>query len=183
VTDLEILDTFLRSDTSPDHCMQLSDLDGFLTGIVCSPNLIVPSEWLLVALGSQNIDVQSDILGLIMQRYNEIVAGLNSDPSILEPVFWRAKEGHVIAMDWCEGFMDAFALRRDDWDALMRTQEGRDWMFPILAHQFNEDGTSQVGASEEQIDALLASAAEKIPETVPHIFTFWQTKRTPTPLN
>jgi hypothetical protein len=26
---------------------------------------------------------------------------------MLEPVFWQSKEGHVIAMDWCEGFMDA----------------------------------------------------------------------------
>ena len=32
--DLEVLDQFLMSDSGPEDCMQLSDLDGFLTGIV-----------------------------------------------------------------------------------------------------------------------------------------------------
>jgi len=45
-------------------------------------------------------DVPFDIIDQIMQRYNEIVAALNHEPSQLEPVFWQAKEGHMIAMDW-----------------------------------------------------------------------------------
>jgi uncharacterized protein len=32
------------SDHAPDNCMGLSDLDGFLTGIVVGPELILPSE-------------------------------------------------------------------------------------------------------------------------------------------
>ncbi len=51
MTDLEALDAFLSSEMAPDDSMGLSDLDGFLTGIVCSPDLIPPSEWLPVALG------------------------------------------------------------------------------------------------------------------------------------
>src|SRR3954452_17254859 len=44
--DLEALDQFLMSDASPEDCMQLSDLDGFLTGIAIGPELVMPSEWL-----------------------------------------------------------------------------------------------------------------------------------------
>ncbi len=44
--DLDALDLFLASDASPEHCMQLSDLDGFLAGVAIGPELIVPSEWL-----------------------------------------------------------------------------------------------------------------------------------------
>src|SRR5690349_11778488 len=44
--DLEALDRFLMSDASPEDCMQLSDLDGFLTGIAIGPEPILPSEWL-----------------------------------------------------------------------------------------------------------------------------------------
>src|SRR4028119_575080 len=36
--DLEALDLFLMSDASPEDCMQLSDLDGFLTGIAIAPH-------------------------------------------------------------------------------------------------------------------------------------------------
>ena len=140
MNDLTVLDTYLSSDDSPGNCMQLSDLDGFLTGVICSPDLIVPSQWLLIALVGQAIDVPSEIIGLIMARYNEIVAALNSEPPVLEPVFWQAKEGHVIAMDWCEGFMDAFHMHTGSWAELLRLDMGREWMFPIFVHLADEDG-------------------------------------------
>jgi uncharacterized protein len=41
------------SDHVPDDCMDLSDLDGFLTGVVVGPELILPSEWLPVVWGGQ----------------------------------------------------------------------------------------------------------------------------------
>jgi len=50
--DLDALDTYLMSDESPDSSMLLSDLDGFLHGIACSPVLIPAEEWLSKALGA-----------------------------------------------------------------------------------------------------------------------------------
>jgi hypothetical protein len=44
--DLDALDRFLASDVAPEHCMRISDLDGFLTGVAIGPELIMPSEWL-----------------------------------------------------------------------------------------------------------------------------------------
>ncbi len=41
--DLKAIDEYLMSDESPENCMQLSDLDGFLTAIVVGPELIQPS--------------------------------------------------------------------------------------------------------------------------------------------
>ena len=38
--DLAALDDYLMSDHAPDDCMGLSDLDGFLTGVVVGPELI-----------------------------------------------------------------------------------------------------------------------------------------------
>lgn len=179
VCDLEALDNYLSSDSSPDRCMLLSDLDGFLTGVLCSPELIMPGEWLTVAFGTEQIDVPPNILELVMARYNQIVAGLNATPRVIEPIFWQAKEGHVIAMDWCEGFMDAVALRKEAWDTFRRTKRARDWMYPIVAHTFDDKGVSLVGANEQQLDALLDASAKKIPETVPKIYAYWQNKRKP----
>jgi uncharacterized protein len=177
VTDLQTLDAYLSSDKSPNECFGLSDLDGFLTGVICCPVLIMPSEWLPIVLGGQPADVPSEIIELIMQRYNEIVAAMNSSPAVLEPVFWQAKEGHVIAMDWCEGFMDAVALRQADWDAFTATKQGKIWMQPIESHLFDEHDISLSGASERDLDSHLDRAAQQIPETVPKIFSFWQLKR------
>src|SRR5690606_9736406 len=112
----------------------------------------------------------------ILLRYNEIATGLNADPPELDPVFWEQEGGAVIATDWCEGFMDAFALCEQQWDELPATEEGQDWMFPILAHLFDDDGNSLSGASKEELPKVLDEAAQLIPVSVPKIFTFWQAK-------
>ena len=182
VKDLDKLRDYLSSETSPPDSMGLSDLDGFLTGILCSPDLIMPSTWMPLVWGGpdpdvKNIDKHMWAMQEIMKRYNEIAAALNAEPPYLEPVFWQAPEGHVIAMDWCEGFMDAFSLQRDAWHELLRTEEGRNLLFPIIAHCFDEKGQSLVGAKEEDMDALLDTAVKQIPEAVPKIFAFWQSKR------
>jgi uncharacterized protein len=161
--------------------MQLSDLDGFLTGVICSPKLIPPSKWLPVIWGSdetmhEDAKTTAWVIQEIFVRYNEIVECLNSEPAFIEPIFWQAKEGHVIAMDWCEGFMDAYELQSDQWNELLQTDLGMDWLHPIMAHLFDEDGQSLVGAKETEIDALLEQSAEKISETVPRIFAYWQSK-------
>jgi hypothetical protein len=41
MVDLEKLDAYLSSDASPEDSLTLSDLDGFLTGILCSPEPIL----------------------------------------------------------------------------------------------------------------------------------------------
>jgi len=38
--DLATLDDFLASDRTPAGCMQLSELDGFLAGIIVGPDMI-----------------------------------------------------------------------------------------------------------------------------------------------
>jgi uncharacterized protein len=42
--DLDALADYLVSDHAPDNSMGLSDVDGFLTGVVVGPELILPSE-------------------------------------------------------------------------------------------------------------------------------------------
>ena len=92
--DLDALDDYLMSDHAPDDCMGLSDLDGFLTGIVVSPELILPSEWLPVIWGGKEPEFMTEeemrtILGTIMGRYNEIITCLADDPDDLDPIFWE----------------------------------------------------------------------------------------------
>jgi uncharacterized protein len=76
--DLSELEQYLVSDLSPDDCMGLFDLDGFLTGIVVGPELILPSEWLPMIWRNEEPAFESageaeSIISLIMGRYNEIV--------------------------------------------------------------------------------------------------------------
>ena len=167
--DLERLDRFLSSDESPEDCMMLSDLNGFLHGVACSPGLVSSHEWMPVALGGPPEDVPEWALEDIASRYMDICGGLISEPPKVEPIFWRAKEGHVIAMDWCEGFMQAVRLRPGYWQPLMDTEEGAELMFPILVHILDENGNSPYGVAQEDLDQTLDEAAGAIPKVAPAI--------------
>ena len=108
--DLDALNDYLMSDHAPDNSMGLSDLDGFLTGVVVGPELIPPNEWLPMIWGGAEPEFQTQeelrtVLGTIMGRYNEIAACFNSDPEEFDPIFWEGPEGEVIASDWAGGFL------------------------------------------------------------------------------
>ena len=173
MTDLDSLDAYLSSDESPEDCMMLSDLDGFLHGVASSPELIPASEWMAVGLGGQPEDVPGWVTQSILLIYANIVERLAQDPPVVEPIFWQAKEGHVIAMDWCEGFMKAVSLRPKQW--LRLTESGTDgYIFtPILVHLFDDDGKSVMGIPQEEIDATLDKAAEAIPSVIVAIHKYW----------
>src|SRR5215212_2748739 len=92
--DLDALDLFLASDASPEHCMQISDLDGFLAGVAIGPELVPPSEWLPEVWGGEepvfaDAEQARSIIGTIMGRYNEIVRGLDGDPEAYAPILWE----------------------------------------------------------------------------------------------
>ena len=87
---------------------------------------------------------------------------MRREPPYIEPIFWQAKEGHVIAMDWCEGGAEAYELCQDGWMELLVTPEGHDWLSPVFAHLFDEDGMSLSGASERELVKVLDEAAGRI---------------------
>ncbi len=180
MVDNERLDNFLSSDDSPDDCMQISDLDGFLTGVLCSPELILPDEWFpIVWRDPEPIFTDEGVWAIqeILNFYNEIATGLNANPPYVDPMFWERDDGTIVAMDWCEGFMDAYVLREKAWDTLLATERGQDWLFPIFVHLLDNDGNSLAGISDDRLHEVLDEAAQLISVSVPGIFAFWQSKR------
>ncbi len=175
--DLEALDRYLLSDLSPDECMMLSDLDGFLTGIVVGPELIPPSEWLPVIWGGdepefESVEQMQTIIGTIMGRYNEIAAAVPTDPATFEPIFWEGPNGTVIVTDWAAGFLDAVALRRKAWEPLFNHRRAKTLIQPLLIL-----GDSQAFADKRAISArekqFYASATNVIPTCIDGIYNFW----------
>ena len=145
--DLEALDQFLMSDSGPEDCMQLSDLDGFLIGIAIGPELVMPSEWLPAIWGGD------------------------------EPVFWEGADGEVIAADWAEGFVDAVRLRPEAWRPLLEDREALVMLMPILALCGDAEGGSLLELDLEEDTDLLDQAPELIPACVVGIDGFWKERR------
>lgn len=79
--DARSLSAFLASGDRPEGTLNLNELRGFLFAIACSPELIMPSEWLpLVSndrpMGYRDSEEAQRILNLIMTLYNEINAAV-----------------------------------------------------------------------------------------------------------
>lgn len=83
--DLDRLDAFLSSDDSPDDSLMLSDLDGFLHGIACSPVMISSHEWMPKVLGGAADTVPEWVLEDIASLYMNICDGLTSEHPQIEP--------------------------------------------------------------------------------------------------
>jgi uncharacterized protein len=179
--DLEALDQFLASDHSPPDSMQLSDLDGFLTGIAVGPELILPSEWLPLIWGGEEPKFADEgeaeaVLGAIMGRYNEILRQIGN--GAFEPIFWETPGGMPIAADWAEGFLRAIVLRADAWERLFKSKRDNYMLGPILALCGDETGESLLGLPAEVVDRFMEEATALIPDCVTAIAAYWRGKAT-----
>jgi uncharacterized protein len=175
-TDLDALDAYLVSDDAPENSMGLSDLDGFLTGIVVGPGLALPSEWLPVIWDGKQPQFRSEhemrtVLGTIMGRYNEIAACFNDDLDEFDPIFWEGPEGDVIVSDWAGGFLDAVALRLEDWKALLDNDDAWKLIVPFLL--LNGDVEFDDGSAEQ---AFFTEAPNLVPVCIRGIREFWRSR-------
>ncbi len=109
--EVDELDAFLESDATPDECMDITALDGFLTAVAIAPGLPPPSTWMPVIWGGKGEPVfhsaegAQRIVSLIMRRMNMIGARLGQAPPAFEPILLECEvEGGgtiVLAHDWC----------------------------------------------------------------------------------
>ena len=123
---LQELDDFLLSDAISDDAMLLSELDGFFAGLVVSPALIMPSEWMPVVWGDTEPVFESEqqaqtVIGLILGHYSDIIQQL--DRGEYAPIYDFDPDDDIVWETWIEGFWRAVLLRPQDWLAHTNTDD------------------------------------------------------------
>jgi len=116
--ELRQLDDFLLSEAVGEETMLLSQLDGFLTGLVVSPDMVTPGEWLPVVWGDDGPVFEDErqaqtILDLIMGHYNDIIRHL--DQGACRPLYDVDNDDSVFWETWIEGYWEAVLLRPEGW--------------------------------------------------------------------
>ena len=107
-----------------DNWMLLPQLDGYLTGIAVSPDLIPSTAWLrLIWAGDdgegmpefEDLAGFQNVLDRIMQHYNGILADLDQ-PGSYEPIFdIDTRNDDILWEMWIAGFSQAMTLAPDGW--------------------------------------------------------------------
>jgi len=176
---IEELNEFLMSDDIPEDSLQLSDLDGFLTGIVVGPELIMPSEWVPFIWGGDepvfdDEDQADRIMGIIMARYNQIILQLDGGQGSVEPIVYWAPDNNVIVADWAAGFMDALGLRADAWKPLLNDKESNYLMLPLLALTSDVDRELLFEGTQKQAREIIEESAGSLPDIIMAIYDYWK---------
>lgn len=127
---LEELDDLLLDQG--DDCMLLSQLDGFLTGILVSPDLIPPSIWLKrVWAGEDGHGVPSfedagglqHFIDMVMRHYHAVLMALGR-PGAFEPVLENDPNSDETLWEmWVEGFCQAMELAPAGWQRILDDDE------------------------------------------------------------
>lgn len=117
---LDLLDEFLVSDAVGEDAMTLSELDGFLAGVIVSPEMILPREWLPLVWGEEDPcfeDEQQEqaVFSAIMAHYNDV--GRLLDRGKYDPIFDILTAGELSWESWLDGLRQAMNLRLEAWIA------------------------------------------------------------------
>ena len=172
--------------------MLLSEVDGFLAGIIVCPDMIVPSKWIPLIWGSDAPVFKDEkhaqqIIDTIMDRYNEIINQL--DQGRFQPLYDCFGKDEIIWEGWMEGFTFALKLRPEAWLKFVKSCSDTSQIAFFIMGRLGElvmaeyDDITPMEGDEE----LEANAPDLIPEQVEILhharLAAYREQNIPTPAN
>jgi len=175
--EFDLLDNFLLSDFVHESAMTFSELDGFLTGILIGPELILPSEWIPVVWGEEHPDFESaeqaeTISALIITWYNQINFGLQQVPPAIEPLITEDRNGDLLGEIWAAGFVTAIEIRAKSWMPIFETDYAA--AVSLVMTLADPDRICELTEDEEAQSVLMNSITSELPTTILAIQSFWK---------
>jgi uncharacterized protein len=165
-----------------DEAMLLTELDGFIAGILVCPDLIMPGEWLPMVWGGTNKDAApvfentkqlEQLAGLIIERYNAVAADLQRGPGHYAPLFdVDTRHDDILWELWIDGFETALQLRPGAWAGV---RGGAEDVRGALAGLVTlvQIGRGESTLPKVQVDDLTAKAPDLIPHYI-EILNAWR---------
>lgn len=152
--------------------MTLSELDGYVTGVLACPEMIPPSEWLPQVWGETGeadfVDqrIAEETIGAVMTHYNSVAEAMTRSLCI-EPIYEvDTNSDETLWEPWVDGYTRAMGLRPDAWEKLLdrADEETRNTMIFLMALQDIYIGKSKF--TEYEIDEIDRKAPDLIPNCV-----------------
>jgi uncharacterized protein len=137
-TELDRLDDFLQA-VNPVEGMSLEELDGFFCALICSPEVVPPSEYLPIVFGGEIVQERGgrtlELLNLLTRHWNTIATTLLRDEpyEILIERGDDGDDGDLAGEEWAQGFELGMSLRDESWNRLIEDDEFSVALIPIIA--------------------------------------------------
>ena len=161
--------------------MDLSELDGFLAGLVAGPEIVPREEWLAEVWDNEEPDYADDdeqeaVEQALFDRYAAIEAGLDANPLGYTAILWQDEAGTTVAADWAAGFMQAMTLRTEAWQPALADEDASMLLIPIASlagMTLAEDQRGGQAMSDDALDGLMQDAEQVLPVCVLGLRRFW----------
>ncbi len=182
IVSLDELAHFLNSSSAPQGCMDLSELDGFLAGLIAGPEIVPREEWLAEVWDNEEPDYLDDaeqeaVEQAIFDRYDAIEVGLDATPLAYAAILWQDEAGTTVAEDWAAGFMQAVSLRAKAWQPALADEDASMLLIPIASLAGMTLPESERGGqamSDDALEGLLQDAEQVLPVCVLGLRRFWR---------
>jgi uncharacterized protein len=178
---MAVWSSFLASPAAPKTAMSPLELDGYLTGIVVTPQAapILPSAW-MARLWSDDKPIFEDeaqinaVLGAVMIHYNTLLRDIDRSLERLEadrildyrPLFLSGdqKPTHDAVRAWVHGFWKAMELAPETWSKLAEDERTKIVIAPFIG--FFDLGKLDPHEIPDDIDNRLDEDAALIPRMI-----------------
>jgi uncharacterized protein len=175
--ELETLGEFL-DQLAEDGAMDLEELDGFFAALHCCPEVVLPSEYLPVILGSgdaleneeifPNIEAAQLFFGLIAHHWNAVGEAFRSGDFFM-PLLLEDDEGKAYGNNWAFGFLRGADMRWGLWREILDSEDRAGWFVPIFALVHEDDPDPELRTykepmTDEQREKLLMGISVMVTE-------------------
>jgi uncharacterized protein len=178
---LRRLERSLKAVSKAGGVMGLSELDGFVAGLLLCLDDIPVEEWLPYVWGGQpesaatlfgSEEAAEDAAFHIIEHFNDTADVLHDTPGAYSPIFdvdilpdekeWK---------NWAVGFGKAAGLRPESWEAYAEAEEGIQFAFAglVMLAAIDEE---ESGLTTEQIDELRELDPALIPIFVETLYDY-----------
>lgn len=169
---LDRLSTLLYALPADNMPMTLSELDGYVTGVLACPEMIPPSEWLPLVWGETgeadfaDSKTAEETIGAVMTHYNSVAEGMTRTLCI-EPVYeLDPNSDETLWEPWVDGFTLAMELRPNAWESLLNRADDETRSTIIFMKALKDIYTGNSKFTDEDIDEIDIEAPDLIPNCV-----------------
>ena len=167
--DIENLGGYFSSDKVSFFGMYLDEIDGLFAAIACTPDEVMPPEWIPLVFGRDDpefdsVEQSEAVIGGLLRMFNHVDQLINVADDyipVLSGVLTESGDEEIHAERWAGGFIEGMKLRENFW-----FEEEADELAVLVSALFV---LAKIDPPELQAAPRITSGPEPLSEKIPRL--------------